>query len=119
MIRGIASIIVGISASVLVVIIFPPVLPALLPSISDFIGGFFAGMVAQKRGFIYGGIVSAILFIVLVISLIFVAYKSSGGHYYFPDFITLAPNWVAIVFGAVGGYLGELIRHLTWRKVKA
>ncbi len=89
----------------------------ILPFIANFIGGFAAGLITRKHGLLYGTIVSGGSFLFLIFSLIWIAYQASGGSIFLPKLELLYPNVFAIIFGPIGGYLGEKVRGTRkWRK---
>lgn len=107
MIRKIGAIILGVL--VLNVIAASGIIASrvALPSVAHFIGCFVAGFIARKSGLIYGALVSIGSFLFLIFSLICIAYKASGGSLFFPKIALLYPNLFAIIFGLLGGHLGE------------
>lgn len=110
MVRKLTAIIIGFLTFTLVGI-FSPIIPqVILPFIANFTGGFSAGLIARKHGLVYGTIVSVGSFLFLICSLIFISYKASGGSIFFPKLDLLYPNVFAIIFGPIGGYLGEKIK---------
>lgn len=101
------AIVAGLITTFTVFAVFSPAMPNILPSFASLAGGLVAGLIIKKRGFVCGGLVSAIVFFVLIYSLIEIAYTYSGGKYVLPNVLPLLPNIVAIPLGALGGYLGE------------
>ncbi len=89
----------------------------ILPFVAYFIGGFIAGFVAQKHGLICGVIISVVSFSVLLFFLIYIAYGVSGGSIFFPKIEYLYPQLLSVIFGIIGGYLGERVyKSTTLRK---
>jgi uncharacterized membrane protein len=105
--REIVAIIVGVI--VLNIIPVPENIASrfMKPSFAYFIGCFIAGFITRKNGLLYGVLVSVISFAFLIISLLFIAYKASGGYLFFPKERLIYSELVAILWGMLGGYLGE------------
>lgn len=107
--RKILALIVGFGAIVITPLLFYKNPSQLLLSLTaNFIGGFVAGFIARQKGMLIGLIVSVSFFVFLIIELIHIA-GNVGGRIYFPQLNLMYPNLIGIIFGPIGGFLGERI----------
>lgn len=83
---------------------------------ANFIGGICIGYISRKHGVVNGIVVSVISLLGTITFLIFISYRASGGGFFFPKFDTIYLEYFAVLFGPIGGYLGEKISRRKYAK---
>jgi hypothetical protein len=74
--------------------------------LSNLLGGLVAGAITRQHGVIIGAIISLVSFLFLIGLLAYVAYDVSH-LIIFPPLSDLRNEMVAVIFGPIGGYMGE------------
>lgn len=108
------SIVVGVVVYVLVVALLAPVDHYVQLFFANLVGGIVAGLIGRKNGLVLGGVLSILVFLYLYWVLFRISNAGLAGELHYPEIKHLYPNLAAVVFGPVGGLVGEKIFQEFW-----